>query len=260
MSAALERVLKRDRVVVGLALAAIAAVAWVYLLRLNSAIPVGASLVKMGPALEPFAPINLLLIITMWAVMMAGMMIPSASPMILLYARVGRQARADGKPFAATGWFAGGYLLAWTAFAVIAGVAQSALAAAALMTSMMSAANNDLAGAILIAAGLYQWTPLKTGCLVQCQAPLAFLQRHGGFRRDVKGALTLGLTHGVYCIGCCWALMALLFVGGVMNLLWVAGLSIFVLVEKFIPAGAAVSRLAGLLMVGAGIGRILGLF
>lgn len=258
MSAALEQVLKRDRIVVGVALAAITTVAWLYLLRLNSAMSSSAVMLSMpgmpamGPAQNPFTPINLMLVIAMWATMMVGMMIPSASPMILLYARVARRAHAEGKPFAATGWFAGGYVLAWTAFAIIASVAQSELSSVALITPMMSTASDSLAGAILITAGLYQWTPLKSRCLVQCQAPLGFLQRHGGFRRDVRGSLALGLTHGVYCIGCCWALMALLFVGGVMNVLWVAALSIFVLLEKLIPVGAWVSRSTGLILIVAG--------
>ena len=172
--------------------------------------------------------------------------------MILLYARVGRQARAQGKPFAATGWFAGGYLLAWTGFAALASLAQAALASAALVTPMLALTNNILGGAVLIAAGLYQWSPLKQACLGHCQAPLRFLQRHGGFRRDPAGSLRLGLKHGLYCIGCCWALMALLFVGGVMNLLWIAALSILVLLEKIVPAGLLIPRAVGLVLIAAG--------
>jgi predicted metal-binding membrane protein len=146
----------------------------------------------------------------MWVVMMIGMMTPSIAPMILIYARVGRQAMVDGKPFAATTWFVGGYLLAWIAFSLAATSAQWALERAALLTPMMTSASNILGGVVLIIAGLYQWTPLKEACLFQCQTPLTFILRHGGFRGYPAGALKLGMSHGMYCIGCCWALMALL--------------------------------------------------
>ena len=110
---------------------------------------------------------------------------------------------------------------------------------------MMESASSIVGGFVLILAGLYQWRPFKEACLSNCQSPLSFIQQQGGFRRDRRGALTLGFRHGIYCIGCCWALMALLFVGGVMNLLWIAALSIFVLVEKITPAGRLISRIAG---------------
>ncbi len=168
----------------------------------------------------------------MWVVMMIGMMTPAAAPMVLLYARVGRQAAMQGKPFANSYWFFGGYLLAWVAFALVATLAQWAVQRASLLTPMMESASAIFGSALLIAAGLYQWSPLKDACLRQCQAPLQFIQRHGGFRRDAKGSLKLGIRHGAYCVGCCWALMALLFVGGVMNLLWIAVLTVFILLES----------------------------
>jgi predicted metal-binding membrane protein len=177
--------------------------------------------------------------------MMVGMMIPSASPMILIYARVGRQAARQGKPLAATGFFAGGYLLAWTSFSLVATIGQWLLERAALLTPMMSAASGVVGALVLIAAGIFQWTPSKDNCLKHCQAPLSFIQQHGGFRRDRLSSLALGLRHGTFCIGCCWALMALLFVGGVMNIVWIAGLTIFVLLEKVIPLGRVVPRAAG---------------
>jgi predicted metal-binding membrane protein len=188
----------------------------------------------------------------MWTVMMFGMMAPSVAPMILIYARVGRQALTDGKPFAAAAWFAGGYLLAWTGFSLAATSAQWALERATLLTPMMVSASKILDGVVLIVAGLYQWTPLKEVCLSHCQAPLTFILRHGGFRSDGSGALTLGLRHGLYCIGCCWALMALLFVGGVMNLFWIAALAILVLLEKVIPSGQIIARFAGLTFIAGG--------
>jgi predicted metal-binding membrane protein len=125
----------------------------------------------------------------MWAVMMIGMMAPSAAPMILMYARVGRQGKVDGKPFAPTGWFATGYFLAWIGFSLVATLVQWAIERAALLDSRMASASNVLGGIVLIAAGAYQWTPLKGVCLAQCQTPFQFLMRHGGFRPDLQGCL-----------------------------------------------------------------------
>ena len=193
-------------------------------------IPAGIGI--MLPANEPWRAIEFAYVFAMWAVMMVGMMAPSAAPMILMYARVGRQGKAQGKPFAATGWFAAGYLLAWSGFSLAATLLQWAIERAALLDSRMAIASNLLGGIVLIAAGVYQWTPLKDVCLAQCQSPFQFLMRHGGFRGDLRGCLLLGLRHGGYCVGCCWVLMALLFVGGVMNVLWIALLSLLVLLEK----------------------------
>ncbi|WP_048648358.1 DUF2182 domain-containing protein [Nitratireductor soli] len=272
-SSALETTLRRDRLVVGAALAALTVFAWVYILWLvqemagmpmleapmpGMAMPgmdgAGGSAGGMiAMALRPWTGADFTFMLVMWAVMMVGMMTPSAAPMILLYARVGRQAAADGRPFAATGFFAGGYLLAWVGFSLLATIGQWALVRGLLLTPMMASASAAFSGLVLVAAGLFQWTPLKEACLRQCQAPLAFIQRHGGFRRDPAGALAIGLRHGFYCIGCCWALMALLFVGGVMNVLWIAAIAIFVLAEKVLPAGWPVSRLAGAALVAAGL-------
>jgi predicted metal-binding membrane protein len=247
--------LKRDRLIVGGALALLTALAWAYVLSLARApMPEMAmpSMAAMAPALEPWSARELLLAFAMWAVMMVGMMTPSVAPMVLLYARVGRQAAQEGEPLAATAWFAGGYLLAWTLFALLAAAAQLALTDAAVLSPLLRLHSAALGGAVLIAAGVYQWTALKATCLANCQSPLAFIQRHGGFRGTALGALGLGARHGAYCVGCCWALMALLFVGGVMNLLWIAGLAILVLIEKITPWGPRVPRAAGVLLGLAG--------
>jgi len=248
----IESILTRDRNVVAAALLALSGVAWAYLAWLNAHMS-GAAMpgMNMGPP-NPLAPTELGFAIVMWAVMMVGMMTPSAAPMILLYARIGRQARGQGTVFPATGWFAAGYLAVWTAFAIIAGVAQAGLAQAALITPMIALNNSIVAGGLLLIAGIWQWLPLKDACLAQCQAPFAFLQRAGGFRRDPAGAFKQGAKHGFYCVGCCWALMVLLFVGGVMNLLWVAALSMFVLLEKLVPARKIITRTAGLVAIIAG--------
>jgi predicted metal-binding membrane protein len=261
---ALEAVLRRDRFVVIVALAVITALAWADLAWLAGdmamggmdmtgyrMIPAGRGL--MMPADAPWQPIEFGYVFVMWLVMMIGMMMPSAAPMILIYARVGRQAASEGKPFASSVWFAGGYLLAWTAFSLVATSAQWALERAALLTPMMESASNRLGAAVLILAGVYQWVPLKDACLSHCRSPLLFIQQHGGFRREPIGALALGFRHGIYCIGCCWALMALLFVGGVMNLFWIATLAILVLFEKVVPFGRVVARAAGLVLIAGGV-------
>jgi predicted metal-binding membrane protein len=260
----LEALLRRDRLIIIVALTALAALAWADLVWLARdmdmggmdmtgfrTIPAGQGL--MMPASAPWQPIEFAYVFAMWVAMMIGMMTPSVASMILIYARVGRQAAAQGKPFAASGWFAAGYLIAWTAFSAFVTAAQWALERAALLTPMMESASHVLGGIVLILAGLYQWTPLKGACLSYCRSPLAFIQRQGGFRREPSAALALGVRHGLYCIGCCWALMALLFVGGVMNLIWIAALAILVLVEKLAPFGWVIARGAGIVFVGAGL-------
>jgi predicted metal-binding membrane protein len=262
-SQATELVLRRDRAVIVGALVVTTGLAWGYVLWLANdmamggmdmtgfrMIPSGSGL--MMPASAPWQPIEFTFMFVMWVVMMIGMMTPSAAPMVLLYARVGRQAAAQGKPFANSSWFFGGYLLAWVTFALVATLMQWVVQRASLLTPMMESASAIFGGSLLITAGLYQWTPLKQACLRQCQAPLQFIQRHGGFRRDAIGSVGLGIRHGAYCVGCCWALMALLFVGGVMNLLWIAALTIFVLLEKVVPAGRAIAQVSGTAMVAAG--------
>jgi predicted metal-binding membrane protein len=260
---ALETVLRRDRLIVAGALGVLAALAWSYVLWLAAdmnmggmdmsgfrMIPAGAGL--MVPAFAPWSAMEFALVFAMWVVMMVGMMTPSAAPMILIYARVGRLAAIANKPFAATGWFAAGYFLAWTGFSLIAAAAQWALDRAALLSPMMTSVSNVLGGIVLVAAGVYQWTRLKDVCLAKCQLPFLFIQQQGGFRRDIGGSLLLGLRHGAYCIGCCWGLMALLFIGGVMNVLWIAVLALLVLLEKLTPMGRFIARLAGVALVVAG--------
>jgi predicted metal-binding membrane protein len=254
--AALVTVLRRDRAVVTASLIVLVALAWAYVIWLAADMDMGgmdmsgfrtipAGMALMMPATAPWSATEFAFVFAMWAVMMVGMMTPSATPMILIYTRVGRQAAQQGKPFAASSWFASGYLLAWIGFALIATFAQWALERGSLLTPTMAAASETLSGIMLIVTGLYQWTPLKDACLRQCQMPLQFIQHHGGFRPDACGSLALGARHGAYCVGCCWVLMALLFVGGVMSVLWIAALTILVLVEKVIPAGRAVSRVTG---------------
>jgi predicted metal-binding membrane protein len=256
-STPLERAIRHDRIVVLAAIAAVSAIAWAYLIWLATAMDMSEHHMDMpgmmAPGFEAWSTADFVSMWVMWAVMMVGMMLPSVTPMVLIYAGVARHALTQGKPFAATGWFAAGYVLSWAIFSVLATAAQWGMEQAALLSPATMTANNTIGGIVLIIAGLYQWTPLKDTCLSQCQAPLVFIQRHGGFRREPAGSVGLGARHGFYCIGCCWALMGLLFVGGVMNVLWIAALAIFVLLEKLGPAGRLLSRIGGTVAVAAGL-------
>jgi predicted metal-binding membrane protein len=264
----LETVLRRDRLVVAGAIGVIAALAWGYVLWLAADMDMGgmdmtgfrmipAGMGIMAPANAPWKTIEFAFVFAMWAVMMVGMMAPSVAPMILMYARVGRQGEVAGKPLAATGWFAAGYFFAWIGFSLVATLVQWMVERAALLDSRMASTSNVVGGIVLIGAGIYQWTPLKDVCLTQCQTPFQFLMRHGGFRGDLQGCLLLGLHHGLYCVGCCWVLMALLFVGGVMNVLWIALLALLVLLEKLTPFGRWVARVAGVACTAAGTWMLL---
>src|SRR5262245_24104812 len=262
---ALVAVLRRDRTIVAASLVALTTIAWVYVLWLMDSMRMGGMEMpdmRMGanpldivmiPSWQPWSTAEFVFIFVMWAVMMVGMMTPSAAQMILIYARVGRQAELQGKPLAATGYFTTGYLIAWALFSILATIGQWLLERASLLTPMMQSASGIIGGLVLVAAGLYQWTPIKDACLKHCQAPLLFIQRHGGFRRNPFGSLRLGFQHGLYCVGCCWALMALLFFGGIMNVLWIAGIAIFVLAEKIVPSGHLLSRIAGVVLTALGI-------
>jgi predicted metal-binding membrane protein len=187
----------------------------------------------------------------MWIVMMVAMMIPSVSPVILLFAGVSRRRRMQGVPAAPVAVFTLGYLLAWTGYAIVAALTQSALHSAALLSPSMSSASPRLGGAILILAGVYQWLPLKGACLAHCRSPLGFFSTE--WREGMSGALRMGFRHGSYCVGCCGALMALLFVAGVMNLVWVAAIAGFVLAEKVVPHGRLLGRIIGAALAGFGL-------
>jgi predicted metal-binding membrane protein len=183
-------------------------------------------------------------------VMMLAMMVPTAAPMILVFATVSRQRRAQDRPFVPASVFLLGYIAVWSGFAAAATVAQWGLHSMALLSPMLVSTSPLLGGALLVAAGVFQWSPLKHICLTRCRSPLGFLMSE--WREGTKGVLVMGLRHGMFCLGCCWALMALLLVLGVMNLLWIAALAGFVLIEKVAPAGHWVGRLTGILLVGWG--------
>jgi len=202
-----------------------------------------------------------LLMFSMWWLMMIAMMLPSAAPMVRLHAAVTRKglARADDagpnapshRLHSATTAFIAGYLVMWGAFSLVAVVAQWALERGELLSAMMMSTSRFLGSGLLLAAGLWQLTPLKTVCLRHCRSPISFLSTH--WRPGVGGAFRMGIEHGVFCLGCCWFLMALLFYGGVMNLIWIIGLALFVLAEKMMPAGVAFGRVTGLLLIAWGV-------
>lgn len=201
----------------------------------------------------PWTAADFFLTFAMWAVMMAGMMAPSATPMILLFGASEATAKKR-MPFLGTGAFAAGYLAVWTVFSALAALAQWGLHQAAMLSPAMSVLSPRLGAAVLVIAGAYQLSPWKNQCLTHCRSPLSFLMTH--WRPGKRGAFSIGAHHGSYCLGCCWALMAILFVVGVMNLLWVAGLTIFVLLEKIGPKGAFVARLGGVALIVAAIAWI----
>jgi predicted metal-binding membrane protein len=242
-----------------LGLIGVSLLAWGYLVWMALAMDMGG-MSAMGsdgmagmamPRLAAWRGADWLAMFLMWAIMMVGMMLPSAAPMILLYDLVRERQEASGASLAATAVFALGYLAAWAGFSLVATSAQWALEQAALLSPRLASASPWLGGGLLIAAALYQWSPLKHTCLAHCRAPLFFLAHH--WRPGRAGAFLMGLHHGLYCIGCCWVLMALLFVFGVMNLLWIAALALLVLAEKLAPSGEWLARASALLLAGAGV-------
>ena len=246
---ALESALSRDRWIVVFALASISLIALGYTYWLATGFDMSD---MMSPEFRPWSAAHFGFMLAMWVVMMVGMMTPSVSPMVLLYAAIARRS-AGRHAFAPPGWFLAGYLLAWSAFALVATLLQWLLEWAAVVTPMMAGTGRMLAGVLLVVAGIYQWLPVKQACLASCRAPLSFVQRHGGFQSSARGALRLGVLHGFHCVGCCWALMALLFAFGVMQLQWIAALMVLVLIEKVSAAGRAISRGLGVAAVVAGI-------
>ena len=244
--APLETVLRRDRIVVVAVLVAVSALAWAWLLT-GAGMEIGAATdMARAHGSDGNAP----LLFAMWWMMMLAMMLPSASPMILLFAAVNRKQKQRGGTYVPTAVFAAGYLLVWAGFSAGAVVLQLALQHSGLLSPMLASTSRVLGGLMLVAAGLYQLTPLKHVCLRHCRAPVHFLAEH--WRPGSGGALRMGMIHGAYCVGCCWFLMLLLFVGGVMNLAWIVGLALLVLLEKTMPAGQWLARAVGLILLLAG--------
>ena len=248
----IEGLARRDRVVVLGGLLGMAGLAWLYLLHLASEMGgMAGGGADMAMALRPWQAADAVLMFLMWSVMMVAMMMPSAAPMILLFAAIARKSKAQGRPIASAAVFASGYLVMWVVFSALATGLQWSLEQMALLSPMMAVRAPLLGGLLLIAAGLYQLTPLKHVCLEKCRSPVRFLTSH--WRDAAGGAFVMGLDHGLFCLGCCWVLMALLFVGGVMNLLWIAAIAGFVLIEKLLPFGRRAGQAGGVLLLLAGM-------
>jgi predicted metal-binding membrane protein len=247
----LGRLLSRPVLISGAAIAAAIVLAWFWLaahpMQMAGAVPGMEEMSAMPP--EPWSASYLLAAFAMWALMMVAMMLPSAAPMILLHARIDRGTEAQRTRDSVL--FALCYLAVWTGFSTLAAAAQAALVDSGLLAAAgLALGNRVLAASILLAAAIWQLTPAKAACLEQCQSPLRFVMRY--WRPGPAGAMRLGLVHGLYCLGCCWGLMLLLFVGGVMNLAWVALLAAVVFAEKLAPPRWRIGRwLAVALAAGA---------
>jgi len=240
---------RRDRIAILTSIGGITALAWLYLAV------AAAGMSDMDPAMpmgvHRWTPLDFALMFLMWTVMMVGMMLPTATPMALVYAAVARKAAQQGTPLAPTSVFVAGYLAIWTAFSLAATCAQWTLERAALLSPAMVSTSPALGALLLIGAGLYQFTPTKNACLSHCRSPAHFIAQH--WRSGTVGAFQMGAIHGAYCLGCCWILMGLLFFGGVMSLLWIAGITVLVLAEKILPFGVWGGRLAGAVMIALGL-------
>ncbi len=260
----LETVLRRDRWVVVAALVMVIIAAWIWIVFGAGTGTAAVAMTQMAgmPDMDIMMQRAVWtlgyagLIFAMWWVMMVAMMLPSAAPMLLLFARVNRTQKVRDRPYVATGFFAAGYLIAWGGFSLLAAGLQLGLERLDLLGPMMTATNYWLGGTILLAAGLWQLTPLKGVCLRHCRSPLSFLAQQ--WRPGRLGAFRMGLEHGAYCLGCCWFLMGLLFFGGIMNLFWIAGLALFVLLEKTVPMGHWFGRIAGVCFAAWGVLLLVG--
>jgi predicted metal-binding membrane protein len=249
-------VARRDRALVLGALVTLAALAWAYTIYLG----LRSSSAQMGggmatPMMMAWTAADFAFMFVMWAVMMFAMMLPSVTPTVMIYERVRAKREEAGRPFVPTGSFIAGYLLAWAGFSLAATVLNWWLHTDGALSSMMGQVAPTTGAALLILAGLFQWTPLKDACLDHCRSPMGFLITQ--WREGVAGALRMGLHHGAYCLGCCWMLMVLLFAVGVMNLPWVAVLTIVVLAEKALPNGWYLSRGLGLGLIVWGVQLLL---
>jgi predicted metal-binding membrane protein len=250
---------RRDRAFILTSIVLITGLAWAYLFyldhRMKAAMEYDNAMAAMGMTVSAaWTAGDAGFAFAMWTVMMVGMMAPAAAPVLVLFAAAHTK-RTDPGAWPAVFIFGFGYAVVWTAFSAGATFVQWALQQRAMLTGAMAAAGPRLAAAILIIVGIYQLTPWKGRCLTHCRSPLGFLMSH--WRDGKLGSFKMGLRHGVYCVGCCWALMGALFVVGVMNLFWVAMLTAFVLLEKVGPAGAMIARIAGAGMILLGVLKIL---
>ena len=250
----LESALRSERTSAAALLVVVPLLAWLWIVALARDMygpMTGASAWMMTPRWDAA---HLTLLWAMWAVMMIAMMLPTASPLVLLYAAAARRS-APQTASQQTYALAAGYLSTWTVFSLGATALQRGLSSLLLVSPMMEAASSRVSAVLLLIAGAYQWTPLKHACLRTCQSPLGFLM--GRWRGGASGAFRMGLEHGTYCVGCCWALMLLLFAGGVMNIAVIVGLMVWVGFEKLTPYGHLSAQITGALMLAGGMGMLI---
>jgi predicted metal-binding membrane protein len=256
---AVEGAVKHDKIVILFALSTVIALSWAYILS-GAGMNMSASEMTqmilgegethiMTPAV--WNPGYFVLMFFMWWIMMVAMMLPSATPMLLLFAAISRKQQEKGNSFTPTTIFASAYLIVWAGFSIVAVVVQWGLQEVGVLSPMLESASVNLGGFILLAAGIYQLTPLKRACLNHCRSPLQFVLTR--WRKGSSGAFLMGIEHGAFCVGCCWFLMCLLFFGGIMNLFWIAGLAVFVLLEKTIPMGHWTTNIVGVVLIVWGI-------
>jgi predicted metal-binding membrane protein len=247
----LELLLRRDRWFVGGALTVVTLLCWGWIVPMARDMYGTMQGAAAWMMTNSWDFLHLTLLFAMWVVMMAGMMLPSAAPAVMLYAGVIRKSSEAGTVASHVYAFAAGYLSVWTAFSLLATLLQWVLARELWLSPMMAAEDRISGGALLVVAGIYQFTPWKRACLDSCRSPAEFLTRY--WKTGVTGGFYLGAANGLFCLGCCWALMLLLFVGGVMNLWWIAALTVFVLVEKVAPFGERGGRYSGLFVAAFGV-------
>lgn len=238
----IKNILRSEKFYVFIGLVLLISLAWFNVFQISSTMLSAADMMIAG--------VNYYSLAVMWMIMMMGMMLPSAIPMILIFAALKKKREAQGKLIASTWIFISGYVMIWLAFSLLAAYVQYLLRSFLLLSNELYVINPYISGTILIAAGAYQLTKIKNVCLKNCQSPLDFITSH--WREGNAGALLIGLRHGIYCLGCCWLLMGLLFVGGIMNLLLVIAIASFIFIEKLVPV-RWISYLAGLILIFSGI-------
>lgn len=242
---------QRDRALLLGALGALVALSWWYLFNLSRDMTWMTQTMGIGP----WSTTDFLMMFLMWAVMMVGMMVPTAVRTVMIYAQISSRAKERGKAAASGYWFAAGYIMIWTGFSVGATLLQWAFDQAALTSPMMILTSPYLGAFLLISAGVWQLSPIKDKCLRHCRSPAMYIATH--FRSGIAGAINLGVRHGLYCLGCCWMLMGLLFVGGIMNLVWIGAIMGFILAEKLSSASNWISRLSGGIMISVGVAYLI---
>ena len=249
MNSSAENLLKRDRLIIVIGLIAICLLSWMYIIYLYKQMypmNMDAFLFAM-PMTATWTLVDFSLLFLMWFVMMIAMMIPSVTPLILIFSMVNRKKKQNKNPFVSSYYLLAGYLIIWAVFSLLATLLQWFFQHLNWLNPDMVVTNKIVGGIILLLAGLFQFTPLKRQCLQYCQTPVSFI--HTQWKEGKSGALKMGIKNGMYCLGCCWILMLLLFVSGIMNLLWIVLISLFVLTEKLLPRFTWISWLAGVLLI-----------